>query len=96
MFTPIEQDEHGDWFGVLPVVEGGERSRFPLAPFLGIMGVAVDGDERPHSVPPGSHGGNIDIRLLTPGRRSTCRCKCRARWRTSATRTSRRATARCR
>ncbi|MBM9459989.1 acetamidase/formamidase family protein [Nocardioides sp. zg-536] len=42
-------------------------ARFPLAPFLGIMGVAVDGDERPHSVPPGPHGGNIDIRMLTVG-----------------------------
>ena len=40
---------------------------FPLQPFLGIMGVAVAGDERPHSVPPGSHGGNIDINLLTVG-----------------------------
>ena len=41
--------------------------RFPLAPFLGIMGVAVEGDERPNSVPPGAHGGNIDIKLLTVG-----------------------------
>ena len=41
--------------------------RFPLAPFLGIMGVAVPGGERPHSVPPGPHGGNIDINLLTVG-----------------------------
>jgi acetamidase/formamidase len=41
--------------------------RFPIAPFLGIMGVAVAGDERPHSVPPGPHGGNIDIKLLTAG-----------------------------
>lgn len=40
---------------------------FPLAPFLGTMGVAVAGDERPHSVPPGRHGGNIDITLLTVG-----------------------------
>ena len=40
---------------------------FPLAPFLGIMGVAVAGDERPHSVPPGAHGGNIDINLLQVG-----------------------------
>ena len=40
---------------------------FPLAPFLGTMGVAVSGDERPHSVPPGSHGGNIDINLLVEG-----------------------------
>jgi len=68
VFTPIEQDDAGDWFGTLPLVEGGERRvRFPLAPFLGIMGVAVDADERPHSVPPGAHGGNIDIKLLTAG-----------------------------
>jgi acetamidase/formamidase len=54
--------------GLLPLVEGGERTvRFPLAPFLGVMGVAVAGDERPHSVPPGPHGGNIDIALLTVG-----------------------------
>jgi acetamidase/formamidase len=43
------------------------RVHFPLAPFLGIMGVAVPGNERPHSVPPGAHGGNIDINLLTVG-----------------------------
>ena len=53
-----------------PVVEGrgviGPAS-FELAPFLGIMGVAVPGDERPHSVPPGPFGGNLDIRLLTEG-----------------------------
>jgi acetamidase/formamidase len=54
--------------GTMPRVHGGEHSiRFPLAPFLGIMGVAVAGDVRPHSVPPGPHGGNIDINLLTVG-----------------------------
>jgi acetamidase/formamidase len=42
-------------------------ARFELAPFLGLMGVAVKGSERPHSVPPGRHGGNLDIRLLTEG-----------------------------
>ncbi|WP_181801740.1 acetamidase/formamidase family protein [Streptomyces shenzhenensis] len=41
--------------------------RFPLRPFLGVMGVAVPGDERPHSVPPGRHGGNIDVALLGEG-----------------------------
>lgn len=40
---------------------------FPLAPFLGIMGVATPGPERLHTVPPGAHGGNIDIRVLTAG-----------------------------
>jgi acetamidase/formamidase len=49
-------------------VPGGPRTvRFPIAPFLGIMGVAVAGDRRAHSVPPGSHGGNLDINLLTTG-----------------------------
>ncbi|MBL0888368.1 acetamidase/formamidase family protein [Myceligenerans indicum] len=40
---------------------------FDLAPFCGIMGVAAGGRERPHSVPPGSFGGNIDINLLGAG-----------------------------
>ena len=54
--------------GTMPVVPGGPHAvRFPLRPFLGIMGVAVAGGERPHSVPPGPHGGNIDINLLTEG-----------------------------
>ena len=57
-----------DGVGTMPRVAGGEHTvRFPLAPFLGIMGVAVTGDVRPHSVPPGVHGGNIDINLLTVG-----------------------------
>lgn len=57
-----------DGVGTMPRVRGGEHSvRFPLHPFLGIMGVAVKGDERPHSVPPGPFGGNIDINLLTEG-----------------------------
>ncbi len=59
-------DENGR--GRLPLVAGGPPLvSFPLAPFLGIIGVAVAGDQRPHSVPPGPHGGNIDINLLTVG-----------------------------
>jgi acetamidase/formamidase len=54
--------------GLLPRSPGAEPTvAFPLAPFLGIMGVAVAGDRRPHSVPPGPHGGNLDINLLTVG-----------------------------
>jgi acetamidase/formamidase len=54
--------------GTMPRVLGGAHSvSFPLRPFLGIMGVAVPGSERPHSVPPGPFGGNIDINLLTVG-----------------------------
>lgn len=47
----------------------GRALRFPLAPFLGIMGVASAGPEPLHSVPPGPHGGNLDIRMLTEGAR---------------------------
>lgn len=61
-----EQD--GELVGRLPVREGGPRLvTFPLRPFLGIVGVTVDDDERPHSVPPGPHGGNLDVALLTVG-----------------------------
>jgi acetamidase/formamidase len=68
IFAELQDTLAGVRYGTLPLTPGGERSvRFPLDPFLGIMGVAVSGDERPHSVPPGSHGGNIDINLLTTG-----------------------------
>ncbi|MCX4093259.1 acetamidase/formamidase family protein [Nocardia sp. alder85J] len=45
----------------------GRALRFPLNPFLGIMGVAVATDRPVHSVPPGPHGGNLDIRMLGVG-----------------------------
>ena len=68
IFTPIARDDDGTWTGRLPLVVGGERDvRFPLAPFLGIMGVASNTDVRLHSVPPGRHGGNIDLNLLVEG-----------------------------
>ncbi|PPF84153.1 acetamidase [Subtercola sp. Z020] len=68
VFSAVDEDPDGRRVGTLPVTPGGPQVvRFPLAPFLGIMGVAVSGDTRPHSVPPGPHGGNIDINLLTAG-----------------------------
>lgn len=55
-------------YGTMPRVLGGAHDvRFALRPFLGMMGVAVKGNVRPHSVPPGPHGGNIDINLLVEG-----------------------------
>ncbi|MFH8251695.1 acetamidase/formamidase family protein [Microbacterium sp. B2969] len=67
VFAPVEERDAG-LVGVLPVTHGGRRLvEFPLAPFLGTMGVAVASHERPHSVPPGAHGGNIDIKLLVEG-----------------------------
>lgn len=76
---PGEYPLDGDLFSVFATVDDAGRGRMPLAPgseasvgfdldpFLGIMGVAVAGDVRPHTVPPGPHGGNIDINLLTVG-----------------------------
>ncbi|GAA1467228.1 formamidase [Microbacterium thalassium] len=67
VFCPVAERD-GRLVGTLPVTDGGPRVvEFPLAPFLGTMGLAVAGGDRPHSVPPGSHGGNIDINLLTEG-----------------------------
>ena len=60
----ILAESDGEW-GSLPTA--GRPVRFKLNPFLGVMGVAVAGSTRPHSVPPGPHGGNIDINLLTAG-----------------------------
>ncbi|WP_432541572.1 acetamidase/formamidase family protein [Kineococcus sp. SYSU DK002] len=45
----------------------GARVRFPLKPFLGLVGVATPGPARLHSVPPGTHGGNLDVSALGVG-----------------------------
>ncbi|MEE1619622.1 acetamidase/formamidase family protein [Brachybacterium sp. J153] len=67
IFAGVEETGDG-LVGTMAPRAGAERTiRFPLRPFLGIMGVAVPGAERPHSVPPGPHGGNIDLNLLTAG-----------------------------
>lgn len=68
IFAGVEEHDSGAAFGTMaPNAGAGRAIRFPLRPFLGTMGVAVAGDVRPHSVPPGRHGGNIDINLLTEG-----------------------------
>jgi acetamidase/formamidase len=45
----------------------GRRACFPLDPFLGVMGVAPDTREPVPSVPPGDHGGNIDVKWARVG-----------------------------
>ena len=59
--------EAGGPIGRMAVSPERGSLRFPLRPFLGVMGVAVPGNARPHSVPPGRHGGNLDIALLGTG-----------------------------
>ncbi|WP_157514118.1 acetamidase/formamidase family protein [Nocardia concava] len=66
-FCTVESRE-GEWFGTMPLhPDRLQRASFPLHPFLGIIGVATDTESRVSSVPPGLHGGNIDIRRLTAG-----------------------------
>jgi len=66
LFTAVEVTG-GVSYGVLPYGSAGRVARFPLAPFLGVMGVAPDTREPVPSVPPGDHGGNIDVNLLNVG-----------------------------
>lgn len=65
VFTAIE-----DGKGVM--TSGDMKVRFPLRPFMGMMGVAFAEssgltDPEANSVPPTLGGGNIDIRHLGPG-----------------------------
>ncbi|GAB3845884.1 acetamidase/formamidase family protein [Nesterenkonia populi] len=45
----------------------GRTARFPLAPFLGMMGVAPAGDHELRTQPPGEFGGNMDIKHAVAG-----------------------------
>jgi acetamidase/formamidase len=47
---------------------GGRSISLPLRPFMGLVAVAP-ASGRAHSVPPGRHGGNLDVRLLGVGSR---------------------------
>lgn len=67
VFTEVEP-RGGRFFGSM-TFGAGRVVRYPLAPFLGIMGVAPDTDGEPSSTPPGPHGGNLDIAALQVGTR---------------------------
>ncbi|WP_404330348.1 acetamidase/formamidase family protein [Mesobacillus maritimus] len=64
-FTPLEEI-NGKYYGVLPIETGGEV-RFPVKPFMGMMGVAPNTSDKLSSVPPIETGGNIDINELGVG-----------------------------
>ena len=66
IFKPIEKNTQGEYEGVLTTANG-KAIRFPLYPFMGIMGVAANTSEPVHSVPPAMYGGNIDINELGAG-----------------------------
>ncbi len=65
VFTQV-REHNGVQVAVLHNESGGEI-RFPIRPFMGIMGVAANTSERVHSVPPAEYGGNIDIKALGVG-----------------------------
>jgi acetamidase/formamidase len=65
VFTPVRRIRDR-YRGVLPVSRR-LRAEFPIDPFMGIMGVALDTSEKVNSVPPTPAGGNLDIRDLTVG-----------------------------
>ena len=64
IFTPVKRID-GQWFGFLK--QDDKEIRFPLSPFVGIMGVTPDTDENWSSVPPARIGGNLDINELGVG-----------------------------
>jgi acetamidase/formamidase len=45
----------------------GREVRFPIDPFMGIMGVAPNTSEKTNSIPPARYGGNLDINELGVG-----------------------------
>ncbi len=65
VFTRVRQD--GNARHAVLYNNAGEEVRFPIRPFMGIMGVAPDTSDRVHSVPPAAYGGNIDIKHLGVG-----------------------------
>ncbi|MFT5643695.1 MAG: acetamidase/formamidase [Janthinobacterium sp.] len=66
VFTPIRKARNGHWEGLMQNKKGTEVV-FPASPFMGVMGVASASSGPVHSVPPGPHGGNIDINELGVG-----------------------------
>jgi len=65
VFTPTRKF-HNQWYGVVHNKDS-EEVVFPVHPFLGIMGIAADTSEKTHSVPPGAHGGNLDVAAIGIG-----------------------------
>lgn len=65
IFTPVRKF-HNQWYGILRN-QSGEEVVFPVHPFLGIMGIAANTSEKTHSVPPGAHGGNLDVAAIGIG-----------------------------
>jgi acetamidase/formamidase len=55
-----------DGMAFLPFGDG-RSVKYPVSPFLGMMGVAPDTSDPVPTRPPGRHGGNLDVKWLTMG-----------------------------
>jgi acetamidase/formamidase len=64
-FVPIRQINR-KWYGIVKD-KGGLEARIPLKPFNGTMGVAVNTQDKPNSIPPGAYAGNLDVNELSVG-----------------------------
>lgn len=60
------EERNGGLVGLISA-GSGRTAQFSLNPFLGLMGVARATEELVPSVPPGDHGGNIDIKHAVAG-----------------------------
>ncbi|NBE55584.1 acetamidase/formamidase family protein [Streptomyces boluensis] len=65
-FCTVERQPDGAEFGLLRYAPS-RQARFPLNPFVGIMGVASADEPPVNSIPPGRHGGNLDVKHLACG-----------------------------
>ena len=65
IFTEIEEAD-GVHYAILHN-RRGEAVRFAIDPFMGIMGVAPDTQNKVNSIPPNTYGGNLDINELGVG-----------------------------
>ena len=64
-FVPIRRFG-GKWVGIVRD-KAGVEARIPLKPFNGTIGVAVNTQDKPNSVPPGAYAGNLDLNELSAG-----------------------------
>lgn len=64
-----EPDDHEPFAEIAWPGDRAGAARFPLEPFLGVMGVALADDRMQSSTPPGEWGGNIDVKWLQCGAR---------------------------
>ena len=65
IFTPVRRIDR-TLKALLPV-SARIAAEFPIDPFMGLMGVALDTSAPVNSIPPTVAGGNLDIRNLTVG-----------------------------